>query len=364
MNPIQKHVSRFDLFAITYSSTVALGVAFLPYVSGEETRSAWLKLIVAAIPYFFMIWLIHRFVKKYSNHDFFAVLKQEMGKGVFNLVILYLIASAILSCANITQELSFLVRTFMLKNTPITVIILPFLLIIGLALHYGILTISRFVTFFIVTELILILSFLGYSFFSGYFRWMFIPPVFTVDVATFLLSSTSDIARYAGVVSILAIIKYVKKGEPTLGAMNWGFFFVMLVYVLISLAVLGTFGYNEAIHLVSPILALVQSISPESGLLERLDLLFLGFWIISFIKVMCIILWFAIYLANILWPKVKQMYFIVAFSGLFYLYTIMIPFNLYGEWKIYNFNNILASFFVPTSLLLFLLLKKKRGVSS
>ena len=252
----------------------------------------------------------------------------------------------------------------MLKNTPVSMIILPFLLVTGFALYYGILTISRFVTFFIVTELILILSFLGFSFFSGYFRWMFIPPIFTVDVLTFLQSSTSDIARYAGIVSILAFLKYIKKGEPIFAAMNWGFFIVMLVYVLLSLSVLGTFGYNEAIHLVSPILALVQSISPQSGLLERLDLLFLGFWIISFLKVMCIIFWFAVYLANFLWPKVKQIYFIVVFSSFFYLYTMISPVNLYGEWRFYNYNNIFASFLVPTSLLLFLLLKKKRGVSS
>ncbi|NLP49853.1 GerAB/ArcD/ProY family transporter [Bacillus sp. RO1] len=349
----------FDLFAFTFSSTITLGVAFLPYVADGEIRSAWLKLLLTSIPYFFQLWLISKFFQLYGNNDFFKVLRKHAGNFIYFIFVSYLIVSSIISTMKVTQDLAFLVRTFMLKTTPAILTISAFILLISIAVHYGLLTIVRFVSFFVIAEIALLVTFLAWGFLSEYFNWIFIPPIMNVDPAVFMKSSMSDAARYGGVVTLLGFIQYVKRDEKTFRAMSAGLFCVMLIYVSLSLVVLGVFGYEEAIHLISPIITLVQSITPSTGLLERLDVLFLGFWVISFIKVSCILFWFSLYLLEQLMPKVKRGYLIVCITPLFYVYANWVPFQFMEGWQVYNVNVLVASLIAPCLLLLFVILKHR-----
>ncbi|TYS54407.1 GerAB/ArcD/ProY family transporter [Sutcliffiella horikoshii] len=351
----------FDLFAFTFSSTITLGVAFLPYVADGEIRSAWLKLILTSIPYFFLIWLISKYFRLYDNNDFFKILRKNAGYLVYFIIMAYLILSSIFSTMKVTQDLTFLVRTFMLKTTPTFLIILPFILLISLAVHYGLLTIVRFVSFFVVAEILLLATFLSWGLFSEYFNWIFIPPVMNVELPVFLKSSMSDAARYGGIVTLLGFIQYVKRDEKTFRAMSAGLLCVMLIYVTLSLVVLGIFGYEEAIHLISPIITLVQSITPSTGLLERMDLLFLGFWVISFIKVSCILFWFSIYLLEQLFPKIKRSILIVCITPLFFIYANWVPFQFIEGWQVYNINVLVASLLLPCMLLLFVIAKHRHS---
>ncbi|WP_404469796.1 endospore germination permease [Sutcliffiella horikoshii] len=351
----------FDLFAFTFSSTITLGVAFLPYVADGEIRSAWLKLIITSIPFFFQVWLISKYFRLYNNRDFFKVLKSHTGPFIYIIILTYLILSSIFSTMKVTQDLTFLVRTFMLKTTPTFFIILPFILLISIAVHYGLLTIVRFVSFFVVAEIILLATFLAWGFLSEYFNWIFIPPVMSVDLSVFLKSSVSDAARYGGIVTLLGFIQYVKQEEKTFRAMSAGLLCILLIYVSLSLVVLGVFGYEEAIHLISPIITLVQSITPSTGLLERMDLLFLGFWVISFIKVSCILFWFSIYLLEQLFPKLKRGVLIVSITPLFFIYANWVPFQFIEGWQAYNFNVLVASLVLPCLLLLFVILKHRNS---
>ncbi|MGD6831112.1 GerAB/ArcD/ProY family transporter [Sutcliffiella halmapala] len=354
----------FDLFAITFSSTITLGVAFLPYVADGEIRSAWLKLIITSIPYFLLLWLISRYFKIYGNNDFFMELRKKAGAIVYLVVMVYLIFSSIFSTMKVTQDLTFLVRTFLLKTTPTIIILIPFILLISIAVHYGILTIVRFVSFFVIAEIVMLGAFIVWGFFSEYFNWIFIPPIMDVDIHTFLVSSLSDAARYGGVVTLLAVIQFMKKEEKIFGAMSTALFFVMLIYVSLSLVVLGVFGFEEAIHLISPIITLVQSITPGTGLLERMDLLFLGFWTISFIKVSCILFWFSLYLLEQLMPRVKRVVFIFIITPFFFLYAYLVPYQFIDAWQVYNVNVLLASFVVPCLSLLIVILKQKKQQES
>ncbi|QFT87501.1 Spore germination protein [Bacillus sp. THAF10] len=351
----------FDVFAFTFSSTITLGVAFLPYVADGEIQSAWLKLIATSIPYFFMLWLLATYFRLYGNTDFFMELKKKGGSFVYLIVTVYLTISAIFSTMKVTQDLTFLVRTFMLKTTSTLLILIPFILLISLAVSAGLLTIIRFICIFVIAEILLIGAFVIYGFFSEYFNWIYILPMIDVNFPTFLKSSLSDAARYGGVVTLLGLMQYVKKEEKIFGAMSLGLFFIMAIYVSQSLVVLGVFGFKEAINLTSPILTLAQSITPGTGLLERMDLLLLGFWIISFIKIACILFWFSLYLLEQLFPKIKKIVFIFLITPFFFIYAIVVPFQFVDQWQFYNINVLIASFVMPSILLIYLNIRAKKS---
>ncbi|MBU8906873.1 GerAB/ArcD/ProY family transporter [Desertibacillus haloalkaliphilus] len=358
---IKRQFRAFDLFAFMFCTTVTLGVLFLPYVSGEEIRSSWLKLLVVSIPFFLMLWLISLFTKRYPDYDFFKALKDHLWGWLYFVVIFYFIIGTILSAARVTNGLSEIVQVHLLKVTPEWMVLLPFFIIAGVGVYYGIIAITRFAVYFVVLEILVLLSVIVMAFFQDYFKWIFVAPVFSTDVVTFLKSSVSDMARYAAIVPTLAFLVYMRKGEAILAPMNLSLIMIVIIYSGLSLGVLGTFGFDHAMQLLSPITALTQSIETRTGLLERLDLLFIGFWIVSFYKLFIVHTWFMVYITKKAWPVVNQNLFIVIYLAVIYMLSLMTPEFIIDQWAFHNINLILYGFVMPTLLLIFLTLKKKRG---
>lgn len=355
----QRQFRSVDVFAFTFCSTITLGVAFLPFVSDGEVRSAWLKLILGSLPYFLLFWLIHRFTLKYSDYDFFGALKNHLWSGFYWIVMIYYILSTLFSLSKVVNDFNLLLRTYLLHNSPKWLIISSFLLVVGIGVYYGIQSITRFVVLFVGLEVLVVLTvfFLG---FGEAFNWVFIPPIWTVDLLTFLESSLSDMARYGGVVVLLGYIMYVKKSEPIWKPMNLALGTVMILYVAISIVVVGTFGFEQAVSLISPATALTQTLTTEAGLAERLDLFFLGFWIIAFFKIIVIHLWFAVFLSRKCWPQLNSSTLVILYSIIIFLYNLIFPLSLTHGWRLHNANLLIYSLLLPFILIIYLLLRKNK----
>lgn len=360
---IQRQFHAFDLTVFTFCSTIAMGVVFLPYVSEEEVRNAWLKLFVTSFPYFLMLFLLYLFCKRYPDYDFFGALKTNLWPILYWPIILYFIFSALLSSLTITKAMEIIVHTYLLPATPTWLVVAIFFISIALAVYYGIITITRFLVLFAIVEIITltIIVFIG---FSEHFEWVYIPPLWSTDLLTFLKSSISDAARYGGVTVLIAYVSYMKKGEAILRPMWIGLALVMIFYVTISIVVLGTFGFDYAIQLLSPILSLVQASSDHTGVLERLDLFFLTIWLLTFYKVLMILLWFAVYLAKRSLPKIHSSRWIIGFLILTYGIYLFTPNYIQLNPLFYDINNLIVSLMLPYTLLLFLLFKKGKVQSN
>ncbi|WP_216831454.1 GerAB/ArcD/ProY family transporter [Alkalihalobacterium elongatum] len=356
----EKIFRSFDLFAFTVCSTFGVGLVFLPFVSGEEIRSAWLKLIVGVIPYFILVYLIHRFVQKYESQNLFLESKKQLPKFIFYLTVIYFIVSTLYSGVVVIKGMDTIVQTYLLPETPRGIIVGSFLLVVGAAAYYGVAAITRFVVFFVLFDVIILL-FLVALFFGEQFRWIYIPPVIAVDPITFSLSTLSDTIRYAGVFVLLAFVSHVKKKEKVLHSMNYGLIFVMVTYVVLSLVAVGIFGFEESLALLSPFIALVQTFGGEAGVLERIDLFFVSFWIIAFYKMVIIHVWFMVYLARIAWPKIHPTKWVVTYILILFISIVATADFTNESWRPYHVNTLIYSFLLPMILLCYFLFRKKRG---
>ncbi|MFN7252724.1 MAG: GerAB/ArcD/ProY family transporter [Anaerobacillus sp.] len=359
---IVRKFKGIDLFAFTCCSTIALGVSFLPYVGGDEVRSAWLKVMVAVLPYFLFFFLLKKFSDKYDSYDLFFELKGSIWKWVYGLIVFYFICSTILSITYGLEALTLLTQVYLLPNTDKWMVLLLFMLVSGIGLSYGITAITRFAVALIFVEFILLFSVISLGF-SEYFRWIYIPPVWTTDIWTFLESSISDMARYSGVIAVLSFLPYLKKESSVFRPMSYGLLLVTSIYVSICIVVVGTFGFEQTITLISPFTALVQSLSTRTGVVERLDLFFLGVWLIAYYKIMLIQAWFLLFLLQRLFPlKRPKIYLPLSITCLFII-ALLIPSFVELIWIPIFANQLVYSFVVPTTLLLFLIMKRKKGVN-
>ncbi|UOE94351.1 GerAB/ArcD/ProY family transporter [Alkalihalobacillus sp. LMS39] len=363
MKTVKKTLKSFDLFSFTIASTISIGIAFLPYVAGEEIRSAWLKLIVTAIPYFGFLFLIHLFIKTYQDGDFFGELQQAVWKPVYYIIVIYLFCSIIYAGSVALTGMSIVVGSFLLPNIDRWIYIFLFLVVVAVGVYYGLAAISRFVVMTVTIEVVILVVIIMLGF-NENFRWIYIPPVTAVDMTVLIKSSISDMARYGGLVTLLGIIGFVHKPENVFKATSGGLVFVVVTYVALALVVLGTFGYEESLHLTSPFIALVQSFGTDTGVFERLDLLFLSFWIIVFYKIVIVHVWFLLYMTKKSIPNVNGKLTILGICSLLFIITISSPPIIDEYWRIHHMNTIVYSFILPSLCLLYLIVKKKRNEST
>lgn len=355
---IVRRFKSLELFAFTYCSTITIGVTFLPYMNYVEVRSAWLKVLVGVVPYFIFLLFLKKFTQKYESYDFFAELKKVIWKPIFIVIVLYFIVSCFLATHYIVEALALLTNTYLLPKTDIWVITLLFLLVVIVGLMYGIAAISRFIVALVFLEIILIIS-VAALMFSDYFQWTNIPPVWTTDTITFLKSSITDMIQYGGIIALLGFLPFIKKDTSVLKPMALALFLIAITFALICLVVLGTFGFEQSLTLLAPIIAVIQS---QGGVFERLDLFFLGFWIIAYYKIVVIQLWFLQFLMNKLYPEKKPGMYIIMIVSLLFFGTMMTPSFIEQQWQPLTYNQLIYTILLPLLLLLFLILKKKKGV--
>ncbi|MDQ0255731.1 spore germination protein (amino acid permease) [Evansella vedderi] len=356
-------IGGVELFTFTYCSAVTIGFIFLPYISSEEIRSAWLKVIVAVIPYLLFIYLYKKVVTKHNDRDVLHLFKDMTSPWIYYFVITYLFASTIYSIFFGTKGLIIIVQTYLMQDTPQWTIGMFFLLVIGLSASYGIHAITRMIVIIFFHEIILFISLVLFIF-SDDFKWINIPPFLTVDIGTFLVSSISEVTRYGGIIALFAYLPFVDKKVKVFRPITLSVIFIMFTYFLICLVTLGVFGFDQALTMLSPVTALMQTTTSPTGLFERLDLFFLTVWVMSFFKIGLIFVWFSSMLLKEIIPlKVKnywvQIWIIITISTLIVISTPSIV-NL--DWRPYNINMLSYTLFVPVMMFLYLLIRKKQGV--
>ncbi|WP_170885437.1 GerAB/ArcD/ProY family transporter [Bacillus alkalicellulosilyticus] len=360
MKTVQKTLKSFDLFAFTVSSTISVGIAFLPYVAGEEIRSAWLKVMIGSLPFFGFLFLLHLFNKRYSTGDFFLELKKRIWKPVYWLIIGYLFISIIYAGGIVLTGMGAVVNTYLLPNTSQWVYILFFLVVVAVGVYYGLAAIIRFVVLTIVIEFSILLVIIAIGF-TEPFRWIYIPPVMDIDISLLLKSTISDFARYSGLVTLLGLVVYSKPNQSIIKPTSFGLLFVLIVYTALSIVVLGTFGFEESLQLISPFIALVQTYSTAGGVIERLDLIFLAFWLVLFFKIIIIHIWFLVLMLKKNFPNVNGKWFILLICGMLFVLNLFLPPIISDYWRVHNFNTAMYALVLPSVLLIYLLLRKKGG---
>ncbi|SDZ58273.1 spore germination protein (amino acid permease) [Evansella caseinilytica] len=359
---IKKGIGSAGLFTFTYCSTIPIGTVFLPYVSAAEIRSAWLKVVVAVIPYFLFIYLLKKTTDKHGTRDVFQLLKSMAPSWIYYIVLVYFFCSALYTCLFGTKSLVIIVQTYLMQATEQHVIMLTYLAIAGISVFYGIKAISRMIIVMFLHDIILIAS-LALFFFSEDFRWLFVRPVFDFQLLTFMESSISEVSRYGGVVALLAFLPYVDKNVKIINPMATSLFVIMVTYLMVSLLVLGVFGFDQAITLLSPITALMQTATSATGLFERLDLFFLTVWVMSFYKSALIFIWFTSSLLKKLIPfRIKRDWILVSVvTGMIILLSLFTPAITNMGWEPYNINNLVYTLVLPMGIFCYLLVRKNKG---
>ncbi|MCR6110782.1 GerAB/ArcD/ProY family transporter [Bacillus sp. A301a_S52] len=350
---------KTELFIFTYSSTITLGLIFLPYVSHLEVRSAWLKVIVAGLPMIGVFFLIQTVINKHKNADILGLFDHYTWKIIYYPVLGYIFLNAVMACCWGVKALVFIVRSFLLHNTSELVICIFFLLVVLVGLLYGIVPITRFLVLFFVFEIIIILAVVS-LFFTEDFRFIYVRPVMSTDILAFLESSLTDLTRFTGVIPLIGFITYIKQPEKMFKTVSSAIGLVMFTYSTVSLLVLGVFGFDQALVLLSPLTSLIQASAAWEGVFQRMDMVFIAIWTLSFYKIALIHFWFVHYLLVKLIPvarKTEIVNKIAIVSGLLAL-SFIVPGYIEFDSSLYFMNLNFYAVITPSLICIYLLMRR------
>ncbi len=274
---MKTHLSSFQVTLILVVLLISSSIIFLPAVLFQKSgNDAWITSIAifSVIVVYSPIYLI--LLKRMGRKDILEFSRQVLGKKMALLIGLVLAAYCILSAGIVCREVTEIVITDYLPETPLWYFNLSILAVSILFVYYGIEVIARSIEvsiyLFLVTLFIIIILSIGEWDFSNFL------PILAEGYKPVFAGIPLGLLFFGEIVLILIFApKLTVLGD------RYKIFYISLLltgvlFITIMLTILLSFGDTFAGNLTFPLLSLARYIE-VFNILERIDPIFMFYWV-------------------------------------------------------------------------------------
>lgn len=262
-----------------------LGVRFLSLprdiarISGAD---GWLAVLTCGVLLPLLIWLAYRLARYFPDQDVIQYSQALLGRLPGQLFGWLLVLFVLMITAINIRMFSDVIKVFLLSRTPLDVVVIAMLLTCLPLVTGGAESIARIVQLFVPLVLIFFFAIIMGSLYNADFGELL--PVLEEGWRPVLAGLPLAVTNFIGLGVIYFFFPNVKKdNQDKLGP--WLLAGVMLPWLVITILVIvsqAVFGREEIGALLYPIVSLSMAATlPASAFLERLDLFFIIFWILS-----------------------------------------------------------------------------------
>jgi spore germination protein len=273
----QNQISQVQFFALFVATMVGSGILTLPHqVADIAKQNGWISVFLGGLLMLGSTLLALATAQHYPGDSFEQYIKKVLGsflgQGALLFVTVYFLASIAID-ARIFSET---IKIFLLDQTPVEVIILIMLWSSYFVIASGLKGMIYFIeVLFSPTKLALILLLL--STFTG-FTWQEIKPIAS-EIMPIIKAVPVTVYSYSGPVMmsgfIMPFMSYPAKAPRlTIVAVS----LVTLLYMMVTILTIGVFSAEELHYIDYPTIMLLRTVEP-GGFLERVDALFIIFYI-------------------------------------------------------------------------------------
>lgn len=272
-------ISNIQVRGILISVTIGGGALILPNtLAGIMGKDGWLGIILTGILFIPILWIVNQLFIDHPDKDYFQIVESILGKIALYIYMLVLGVYFTILLGFITRNLGELVKTFLLPNTPIEIIILLFILSCSYLAIHEIDSIARSGYFIypivIGTILLLLLVSIPTSDFTD------ILPVFQSDIRDLPRGVAASFFSFAGFEILLFTLPYVEDNKKTFKSSLLGLGTITVTYVAIFLINLSQFSVEQIKRQVYPALMLAKHIDLPGYFLQNLDGVFMAIWVL------------------------------------------------------------------------------------
>ncbi|ABR46740.1 spore germination protein [Alkaliphilus metalliredigens QYMF] len=326
-------------------------------VAEVSNQDAWISVFINGLFISFVVMIIVYTVSKFPQHNFLQYNCYLLSKPLGYFVTLCYVIYAILVTAIITTFLTEMVYTWLLPNTPMTVIKLMIVITMVYMTRNGITTLARFtesIAFLLIPFAFLIFVGLPEASFIN------LRPIGGSGLSSIFKGTIPSFFAFAGYESLLVYYPYISnKQKPIMKYSISAIMIVTIFYTAVVMSQIALYGSDEIAVVLYPSINYLTAI--DFPIIERTEIFFTIFWIFTVLATIGIqYLVAGILLQNIFQTKTTNI-FVYALSPVIFLLSLY-PKNTavvvsLGE-KIGQLN-IFFGFLFPFLLLIMYLIKGK-----
>jgi spore germination protein (amino acid permease) len=363
-NMNEKSISLNQMFFVIIQAQIGIGLLALPYKAQKYAKgNAWISVIVAWIVIQIFIIIIWMLMKRHKGKTILDISQLFLGKYLGKLINFSYLLYGVLVMSNVVILYADLIQRWILETTPKSVTIL---LMLATGIYLGkqnLRVIARFLT--IVNVVLFLLFVLSLFAISNKLTFTNLLPLSQSNLKEIVLGSYQITLAMLGFEILLFIFPFVQGNEKQMfKKMTAAITIVGIIYIYFAILTLITFSPEEIGIVPEPVLYMLKGLSFR--VVERIDMIFLSYWIIPIATSYVIYLYISSSAAAHLFHKGKRKYPVWYISALVY----GISFVFTDELEIQMFSDFVSNisfifiFAIPLVLLVLSIFFKNRGISS
>lgn len=348
-----------NLFFLIIQAQIGIGILGLPYILYNDVQQdGWMSLLVAGSLTQGVIIILVMLGRTSTKETFYELNLRLLGKFLGKLLnisyVLYFISFSMLLMILVTD----VINTWILHRTPRWAIILLLLIASAYIAKEKIITISR--TFLFFSVLFLGLIFLLVLVYQQDIHVGRLRPIGANSLMEIIKASPNAFVSLIGFELILFIMPFLKNPKKSLMVLSIANLFTVALYVFLFITCVISFSGVQFSLIQEPLLFLFRGLSFD--FVERVDIIFLSFWLIPIASTLVIQLFNSSLGVQHLFSiqRKKAVYLI---SGIL-LGIGLLPVSFAIKETLSNlmiYLNIIFVFFLPALLLIIARLKEKKA---
>ncbi|WP_251038039.1 GerAB/ArcD/ProY family transporter [Paenibacillus albidus] len=276
----QKISTLQTLFTVT-STVYAVGIVSLPRTIVEQTQTpdVWQGLLLASLLGAGVVFINVKLCRRFPGKTFYEINPVIAGKFIGLLINIAFIVYCTMICSLVTRMMAEFLKALALEKTPLSMILLPFLLLIGYLTSGGIHAMVRLVELFFPLTFIVFLLLIILN--INHFDLDNLRPVFHNGWDPIFKSLKVVPFSTLGFESMLILTNFMAHPQKAWKAGGSGYSIAMGLYLLMVTMVIGCMSVEEVSRLQWPVVSFAQQIEFPGSFLERFEIFFIILWTIK-----------------------------------------------------------------------------------
>lgn len=272
-------ISIKQIKALVVSTVVGVGVLRLPnQLAVFLGKDGWIAIIIGGLLIAIGIVIINKLFDLYPNMDFFEIGEEVLGRWIFNIFLILVLAYFIALMSSVARNLGELLKAFLLETTPIEVMIVAFIL----------------ATSYIARSEIQILGRAAYHIYPiilGFIMLLVLVSLPNIDLTNIIPAFQSNAKQlpkaievgffsYLGFEVLLFSIPFAEDRKHTLKASLTGIGIVIAIYIIVFILCLSQYGIHHLQRQSFPTLSIIKEIDLPGFFIENLDGVAMAVWVL------------------------------------------------------------------------------------
>ncbi|SKC58508.1 GerAB/ArcD/ProY family transporter [Maledivibacter halophilus] len=328
-----------QLFSILVMDMIGVGILSLPSTLAQSAGpDSLIVLVMGSILFLIQVLIIQRLVTKFPKKTIIEITKTILFKPMGILIgFLYLIYFLLITSLEV-RAFGEITKNFLLPKTPIEIIIITFLLTSIYLVRSGIESIARLAVIAlplsVIPSIIVIMLAIPDLDFTAFL------PVLHTPLPNLIKALPKVFFSYIGFEVILVLGIFIKDTKNIRKASIKSIGFISIIYFIFTAMTIARFGIAENKNLIWPVVTLFKSVNLPGTLLENVEVVIMGTWLLSIFMTVAIAYFGCVLLLSRILKSKEHNYLSIILLPMIYVLSL-IPENVA---QVYDYMDIFAKY--------------------